>query len=69
MINCFNMFKYLFNYIKLFSWITTIYIHERYYQKDIILYKCLLKTILSCGCIPIKFVQWIIPHLYLHHTI
>lgn len=65
MITNFNMFKYLFHHVKLFSWITTIYIHDKYYKRDIILYKCLLNSVLSCGCVPIKFIQWLIPYLYI----
>ena len=61
----FNMFKYIFNYSKLFSWLSFIYLYESFYPMNIYLYDSLLKTILSCGCIPIKFIQWSIPYLYI----
>ena len=65
MIYYFNMFKYLFYYSKLFLWLSFLWIHDKYYPINIDIYECLLQTILLCGCIPIKFIQWCIPYLYL----
>lgn len=62
------MFKNIFHYTKLFSWIFVIHMNEKYDLLDEkIIYECFIKNILETGCIPIKFIQWIMP--YLHYTI
>ena len=55
------MIKYIFNYFKSLLWIILI----NYDNEDEIKYHCLLKSVKNCGCIPIKFIQWLIPILYL----
>jgi predicted unusual protein kinase regulating ubiquinone biosynthesis (AarF/ABC1/UbiB family) len=65
MIINFNMFKNIFQYTKIFSWIFMIKMNYKYELFDEnIIYECLIKNILDTGCIPIKFVQWIMPYLY-----
>uniref|UniRef100_A0A6C0KZI9 Protein kinase domain-containing protein n=1 Tax=viral metagenome TaxID=1070528 RepID=A0A6C0KZI9_9ZZZZ len=51
---------FLFNYTKLFVW-STIY----YFQKEesTILTEIIIKNIRECGCIAIKFCQWILPQI------
>tara|TARA_B100001094_G_scaffold95433_1_gene91443 strand:- start:388 stop:1752 length:1365 start_codon:yes stop_codon:yes gene_type:complete len=48
----------LFKYTKLFSWLC-IY----YFYKDDIIEDVIIKNINDCGCVIIKFTQWIIPLL------
>lgn len=52
------MFSLLFNYTKLFGWLS-IY---NYYKNDIIL-SLIVKNIHNCGCVAIKLTQWILPLL------
>ena len=68
MILNFNMFKNIFNYTKILSWIFIININNNYHVlNEKVTYECFINHILETGCIPIKFIQWIMP--YLHYTI
>ena len=56
-----NMFNYLLSYCKCIFWVTMIkYDHTKKYK-----YESLLFNVKQCGCIPIKFIQWILPFLYI----
>jgi len=55
------MIKYIFNYFKSIIWVLLI----KYDNQNEIKYKCLLRSLQRSGCIPIKFVQWLIPILYI----
>ena len=57
------MFSLLFNYTKLFGWLS-IY---KYYKNDIIL-SLIIKNIHNCGCVAIKLTQWILPLLEIIET-
>tara|TARA_B100002051_G_C16734415_1_gene640261 strand:- start:1595 stop:2884 length:1290 start_codon:yes stop_codon:yes gene_type:complete len=62
------MFRNTFNYSKLLSWTFFININHKYELfNEKIIYECFIKNILETGCIPIKFIQWIMP--YLHYTV
>ena len=55
------MFKYIYNYCK-----SIYFIYNIYYDKlNIEKHNKFLRTIKGCGCIPIKFIQWMLPVLYL----
>jgi hypothetical protein len=71
-LNILNMFKYIsfsltcmFSYTKIFFWGITIYLSKKEKEKNQKIYQCLLKNILSSGSVPIKFIQWLIPFLYI----
>ena len=55
------MIKNIFNYFKTIIWVLLI----KYDNQNEIKYKCLLRSLQRSGCIPIKFVQWLIPILYI----
>ena len=55
------MFKYIYNYCKSIYLIYNIYYDILNIEK----HKKFLETIKNCGCIPIKFIQWMLPVLYL----
>ena len=50
----------IFNYIKLFLW-TSIYYFQK--SKSEIIEDIIIKNIKDCGCITIKFSQWILPKI------
>lgn len=50
------MFTLLFNYTKLFGWLT----FYKYYKNDTIL-SLVVKSIHNCGCVAIKLTQWMLP--------
>jgi hypothetical protein len=54
------MFTLLFNYTKLFGWLTMY----KYYKNDIIL-SLIVNNIHKCGCVTIKLTQWMLPLLEL----
>ena len=54
------MFEYFTKYSKIFY--NLYFIKSNLKNKSY--YEDLLDNILKCGCIPIKFIQWLIPFLY-----
>ena len=55
------MFNYLLSYCKCIFWVTMIKYDDTKKYK----YESLLFNVKQCGCIPIKFIQWILPFLYI----
>ena len=48
------------NYIKLSIWSSIYYFQE---EKSEIIFKIILKNIKECGCVAIKFTQWLLPKI------
>tara|TARA_B100001094_G_scaffold294387_1_gene314964 strand:+ start:820 stop:2190 length:1371 start_codon:yes stop_codon:yes gene_type:complete len=48
------------NYIKLSIWSSIYYFQE---EKSDIIFKIILKNIKECGCVAIKFTQWLLPKI------
>ena len=51
---------FLFNYLKLALW-SGIY----YYQRSDLVFDIIIKNINDCGCLAIKFTQWLLPKIEL----
>ena len=49
---------FLYNYLKLTSWCGFYY----FYPSDLV-YDIILKNIQDCGCVVIKFTQWLLPRI------
>ena len=55
---------FLFNYLKLAIW-SSIY----FYKPNELLLKIIHKNIDDCGCIAVKFVQWMLPKIEVMYDI